>query len=633
MSLFRWQVPARRASLLVATAIALMAPAAGAYAAPLPPDVIYSSANDGTAFATIDPTTGVGTVLGSSGFGGGWAAALDTDGTLWTIVNGFGTAQIATVSKTTGQATPVGSPIGTQMIALEIAPDGTMYGIGYGDGLLYRISKTTGVGTAIGLGTGINGTMDVAFDCAGQLWATTNGDLWTVDTVTGTSVAQPAITGVGGGGAMVMGLMFDRACRLFGTTYETPGNLYSIDPGTGAAALIGSTGLNAPHGGSSGVFGDATAPTTTDDVPAAFQSTPVAVTLAASDADGSGVDDTYYEIGETPAEPTTASALYDAADKPTLDDGQRIRYFSVDVAGNAETPHSSAVARVDTQSPTTTDDVPAAAQSSAFRVSLSASDSGGSGLGRTYYTVGANPAVPTTSSAVYDAANKPSLSDGERISYFSTDRVGNTEAARTSLAAAVSSPPPDPGPAAPAPEAAAVLCGKPIVLTDVTLRGGRVRLGGVTRAEYAGQPVIISGGGGIVARTVAAADGTFRTTAERSARSERLRYRARVQGERSAALKATRLLVIDRQVSTAGGQRIRGHLVGRRRAGRAIGVDRLLGCSSASTRRSMLVRTGARGRFTVVLPNPSATAKIAVYRLRTLTGATTYTLPVVVRTP
>jgi hypothetical protein len=208
----------------------------------------------------------------------------------------------------------------------------------------------------------------------------------------------------------------------------------------GAASLIGSTGLSAPHGGSIGVIVDST---------------------ARDRFEPGGTDD--------------RSAAYDPANKPTLGHAESIRYFSVDVAGNEEPTRQSAAAQVDTQAPTTNDDVAAAPQSSPVTVTLSATDSGGSGLDKTYYTIGETPAAPTTSSSLYDPANKPALDNGQRIRYFSTDRAGNTEAARTSLAAAATAPP--------APGAAAVLCGKPIVLTDVTLRGRNVRLGGVTRVQ------------------------------------------------------------------------------------------------------------------------------------------------------
>jgi hypothetical protein len=170
-----------------------------------------------------------------------------------------------------------------------------------------------------------------------------------------------------------------------------------------------------------------------------------------------------------------------------------------------------------------------------------------------------------------------------------------------------------------------VLCGRPVVLTDVTLRGRRVRLGGVARPDHAGQPVTIAAGGRTVARTSVAADGTFQATARRTARSASLRYRARVPGGRSPALQATRLLIVDGQQRTAAGVRVRGHVAGRPRVHRTIVVARRLGCSARSTRRVEVLRTDARGRFAVTLPQPAADG-IVVYRLRTAAGGRTSTL-------
>jgi hypothetical protein len=85
---------------------------------------------------------------------------------------------------------------------------------------------------------------------------------------------------------------------------------------------------------------DGIAPETADDLPSGWLTAAPAVALTAIDA-GSGVAATYYTVGAAPAPPTTASTLYDPAAKPVLGDGERIRYFSVDAAGNPETPHSS----------------------------------------------------------------------------------------------------------------------------------------------------------------------------------------------------------------------------------------------------------------------------------------------------
>ncbi len=180
---------------------------------------------------------------------------------------------------------------------------------------------------------------------------------------------------------------------------------------------------------------DTTAPETTDDVPAGYRPAPVAVTLTATDA-GSGVAATYFTTGASPAQPTTASTVYDAGDKPVLAGGEAIRYFSVDEAGNAETPRTSAAAQVDTDAPETAADVPSGYRAGPVTVTLTATDAG-SGVAATYYTTGAAPATPTTASAVYDEGAKPVLADGEKISFFSVDAVGNAGTPVTSTAAKV----------------------------------------------------------------------------------------------------------------------------------------------------------------------------------------------------
>jgi nitrogen fixation protein FixH len=173
------------------------------------------------------------------------------------------------------------------------------------------------------------------------------------------------------------------------------------------------------------------APITSDDVPAAFVNHNVTVTLSASDTGGSGVNKTYYTTdGSTP---TTASSVYNAGSKPVLaSDGQTIKYFSTDNAGNEETAHS-ATAHIDRAAPTTTDNVPSAYVNHDVTVTLSASDTGGSGVDKTYYTT--DGSAPTTASSLYNAGSKPVLTtDGQVIKYFSTDKAGNEESVHSATA-------------------------------------------------------------------------------------------------------------------------------------------------------------------------------------------------------
>ena len=215
-----------------------------------------------------------------------------------------------------------------------------------------------------------------------------------------------------------------------------------------ATATDGSDNVSPCSAAGPAYFHDATTPVTTDDVPAQWQTAPVEVRLTAGDGTGSGIAATHYTVGETPEAPTTASAVYDDAAPPLLGDGERISYFSVDVAGNAETPRTSDPARVDGDAPTTADDVTAATLPG-DAVRLTAGDGSGSGVVATYFTVGADPQEPTTSSAVYDDATPPQLGDGERIRYFSVDAAGNAESPRSSLV--VVAPPRAPEPRTPEP--------------------------------------------------------------------------------------------------------------------------------------------------------------------------------------
>jgi hypothetical protein len=92
---------------------------------------------------------------------------------------------------------------------------------------------------------------------------------------------------------------------------------------------------------------------TTDSVTAATQPAAQPVTLTAADAGGSGVAATWYTTdGSDPKSVANAARQkYDPAAKPTLGNGKKITYYSIDAAGNAEVTKVSGVATV--QAPVT----------------------------------------------------------------------------------------------------------------------------------------------------------------------------------------------------------------------------------------------------------------------------------------
>ncbi len=190
-------------------------------------------------------------------------------------------------------------------------------------------------------------------------------------------------------------------------------------------------------------------PTTTDDVPGEFRNAPVRVTLTATDAGGSGVASIEYVVGDDPADPTAEGSdpkTYDPANKPLLRDGQKIRYSARDGAGNVEAAKLSAAAKVDELKPTTVDDVPDSPRNTSLPVTLTAADTGGSGVANTRFLIGIDPADPADAAnnpKTYDSANKPTLRNGERIRYSTVDKAGNVETARTSVAARIDPVAPD----------------------------------------------------------------------------------------------------------------------------------------------------------------------------------------------
>jgi peptidoglycan/xylan/chitin deacetylase (PgdA/CDA1 family) len=155
----------------------------------------------------------------------------------------------------------------------------------------------------------------------------------------------------------------------------------------------------------------------------------VQATLTATDnAGGSGVDKTYYTTnGSTP---TTSSMVYTGPF--TVSQTTTVKFFSTDLAGNAESVGSQLV-QVDTAAPTTTISCNGAACSSgwyrsAVQVGLTATDPGGAPVATFYTTDGS---TPTTSSTVYSGPF--TLSATATVKFFSMSGAGNTEAVNSQL--------------------------------------------------------------------------------------------------------------------------------------------------------------------------------------------------------
>lgn len=224
-------------------------------------------------------------------------------------------------------------------------------------------------------------------------------------------------------------------------SYDLGGTYPREQEGSWTYRVIATVGYQETTGPESDVFTvDRTAPTASDDFSGAWNdgTNPPHITLTADDGSGSGIANIYYTMGVNPPDPTTSSARYSAPF--FIPNGQEVKYFAVDNAGNAGPVETSARQRIDYTLPTTTDNVDSNWHNQPVTVTLTASDSE-SGIDKTYYEISdassGPPIYPTTSSPVYDPSNKPVLQNYQYIGYFSVDKAGNAEQPRFSNVAQV----------------------------------------------------------------------------------------------------------------------------------------------------------------------------------------------------
>lgn len=162
-------------------------------------------------------------------------------------------------------------------------------------------------------------------------------------------------------------------------------------------------------------------PVTTDNVTGTTVGQPFAVTLTGEDRGLTEVVETRYEVGTNPATPTLSSPIYDPGNKPKLNNGEKISYFSVDAAGNAEDPKTSGAASVDTSAPAAPSG-PALGKTVGPDVMIAFTVAGGTTV---TCSVDGAPATPCSSPLVLTG-----LAPGAHtVKIFQTNALGNTSPA------------------------------------------------------------------------------------------------------------------------------------------------------------------------------------------------------------
>jgi len=209
------------------------------------------------------------TPIGTIGTFGCTSVALSKEGTLYSICGpgNFadtqhkygcmtpGPQQLATIDPKTGHATMFGAPVEKlNAMALEFAPDGTLYAVGDANpasptfNTLYTVDQKTGAFTAIG-STSVPAPdffMDLAFDARGTMYGASMFGLFTIDRKTGT--ATKVVEFVGGG--VVMGLGYNaKQEKLYVTDWKSPKSaLYVVDTKNGFLTPMADIGYPLSHG-------------------------------------------------------------------------------------------------------------------------------------------------------------------------------------------------------------------------------------------------------------------------------------------------------------------------------------------------------------------------------------------------
>jgi plastocyanin len=152
------------------------------------------------------------------------------------------------------------------------------------------------------------------------------------------------------------------------------------------------------------------------------------VTVSASDT-GSGVNTVEYAVGSGAWQPYTAPVMVHQVGTHT------VRYRATDKAGNVSAEKSVrftvvAATPQDTTAPVTGVTVDGTRNSDgayvrSAKVTVSATDEGGSGVDRIEYSLDAGPYLAYTAPVVVDRAG------AHTVAYRATDKAGNTSAART----------------------------------------------------------------------------------------------------------------------------------------------------------------------------------------------------------
>jgi hypothetical protein len=231
------------------------------------PGLLYGTAGAGSQLVAVNLKAGTARVIGATGYPFSLALAFCRPwGMPYTITNTFSPAgQLATFDLGTGAATPVGSPLGEALgiMGLGCSANGTLYAVGNSApsdpnfNSLYTVDRETGQVSMIGptgASGGYAGGFIMALDFApdGTLYGASPSSLYRIDPSTGhaTKVGDFDVPVDSSGNKMVMGFSIGRDGAFFISDFwplPKGSTVYAFDVGTGTTTPILNTGLALLH--------------------------------------------------------------------------------------------------------------------------------------------------------------------------------------------------------------------------------------------------------------------------------------------------------------------------------------------------------------------------------------------------
>ncbi len=219
------------------------------------PGLLYGTAGAGNQLVAFNLKAGTVRVIGETGYPLSVALTFCRPwGMPYTVINFSSPAnQLATLNLSTGAATPVGSPLGKTLgiMGLVCSADGTLYASQstaspVTSNGLYTVDRETGQASLIGpIGAD---TVIMAMDFApdGTLYGASPKSLYTINPSNGSATKVIDFSGV----AKVMGLAIGRDGDFFISDFfplPQGSTVYALDISTGAATPILNTGLAFVH--------------------------------------------------------------------------------------------------------------------------------------------------------------------------------------------------------------------------------------------------------------------------------------------------------------------------------------------------------------------------------------------------